>query len=246
MSENESKVRRFKLSDLKFESKAEEIAATTDPVYGKFCVDLARRERPSKAAIAELAALPLERRYTWRVMSALKWAFADWDSYLVELDCKVLSKEDLNRLLESFGVRPYQFCSLVCALVGKENMKRLMVEAIQFVGREPSESGARTVMLDFRVWEEIQGELAKDLPRGRPERMWELRDPEFHRELKEAEIIVGQDENTGKQCLVFGRSTLEAIIASEAGDYLHHHGGQTSLNAVDLIPRELGLSIYAH
>src|SRR5699024_6302421 len=31
-------------------------------------------------AMEELAALPLEKRYTWRIASALKWAFADFDS----------------------------------------------------------------------------------------------------------------------------------------------------------------------
>ena len=30
--------------------------------------------------LAALAALPLEERYVWRVMSALKWAFCDLDT----------------------------------------------------------------------------------------------------------------------------------------------------------------------
>jgi len=40
---------------------------------------------------------PLEKRYVWRVASALKWAFADFDTVTVEADRQTLSPEDRKR-----------------------------------------------------------------------------------------------------------------------------------------------------
>jgi hypothetical protein len=40
-------------------------------------------------ATAEIAALPLEKRYVWRVVSALQWAFADMDTLTVEVDRQI-------------------------------------------------------------------------------------------------------------------------------------------------------------
>ena len=39
-----------------------------------------------EAALQTLRDLPLEKRYTWRVFSALKWAFADFGDEYVGLD----------------------------------------------------------------------------------------------------------------------------------------------------------------
>src|SRR4051812_28133144 len=51
-------------------------------------------------AIAEIAARPLEKRYVWRVASALKWAFADFDNLTVEIDRQTLSPEDSEKIVE--------------------------------------------------------------------------------------------------------------------------------------------------
>ena len=40
--------------------------------------------------LKEVAALPLEKRYVWRVASTLKWAFADFDSMNMEADRQTL------------------------------------------------------------------------------------------------------------------------------------------------------------
>jgi hypothetical protein len=37
--------------------------------------------------------LPLEKRYIWRLVSALKWAFADFDNLGVNADRQTLSPE---------------------------------------------------------------------------------------------------------------------------------------------------------
>ena len=39
-----------------------------------------------EAALQVVQDLPLEKRYTWRVFSALKWAFADFEDEYVALD----------------------------------------------------------------------------------------------------------------------------------------------------------------
>jgi hypothetical protein len=39
-----------------------------------------------EAALEVIRDLPLEKRYTWRVFSALKWAFADFENEYVALD----------------------------------------------------------------------------------------------------------------------------------------------------------------
>jgi hypothetical protein len=83
------------------------------------------------AAIAEIAELPLEQRYVWRIASALKWAFADFDDLSVQVDRQTLSPEDSERVLDLLKLRPIQFCMFLKALVGAEKMQRMMVEAIK-------------------------------------------------------------------------------------------------------------------
>ena len=46
--------------------------------------------------LAALAELPLEERYVWRVISALKWAFCDLETENVLADLETLSKDDLK------------------------------------------------------------------------------------------------------------------------------------------------------
>jgi hypothetical protein len=77
-----------------------------------------------------LAALPLEKRYVWRVVSALKWAFADCETTNVKADRETLSPEDLDRVMELLRLRPIQFCLFLKALLGVEEMQRIMVQAI--------------------------------------------------------------------------------------------------------------------
>lgn len=79
--------------------------------------------------MAEIAKLPVEKRYVWRVASAMKWAFADFDSVNVNVDRKTLSQQDLKKVLELLSHRPLQFCMFLKALIGAEAMERLMTEA---------------------------------------------------------------------------------------------------------------------
>jgi hypothetical protein len=77
-----------------------------------------------------LSKLPLERRYVWRVASALKWGFADFDSVPVVSDRDTLNPEDFAKVVDLLKSRPIQFCIFLKELVGVEEMKRMMVKAI--------------------------------------------------------------------------------------------------------------------
>jgi hypothetical protein len=95
------------------------------------------QNKDTSTAIAEIAALPLEKRYVWRVVSALKWGFADFDSGSVAMDRETLSPEDRKRVAESLKHRPMQFCLFLKALLGPEEMQRLMVQAIKVAKQVP-------------------------------------------------------------------------------------------------------------
>jgi hypothetical protein len=75
--------------------------------------------------------VPLERRYIWRGASALKWAFADFDTLNVRVDRDTLADQDLRIVLKMIELRPIQFCMFLKALVGPLVMAQLMGEAIK-------------------------------------------------------------------------------------------------------------------
>jgi hypothetical protein len=93
-----------------------------------------------KEAVAEIGRLPLEQRYLWRVLSALKWGFTDFDSVNVAIDRKTLRSEDRERVVELIRHRPVQFCMLLKALLGDEAMEEMMTQAIKAAKRVPSVS----------------------------------------------------------------------------------------------------------
>ena len=81
--------------------------------------------------LAALAALPLEERYVWRVISALKWAFCDLDTENAIADLNTLSKEDFKKVVEPLSLRAIQFCLFVNALIGEEATERIMQHALR-------------------------------------------------------------------------------------------------------------------
>jgi hypothetical protein len=74
--------------------------------------------------------LPLEKRYVWRVASALKWGLADCDDLSVQADRQTLSPEDFKAVMDLLKFRPMQLAIVLKALVGAEEMQRMMIEAI--------------------------------------------------------------------------------------------------------------------
>jgi hypothetical protein len=64
------------------------------------------------------------------VLSALKWAFADLDDLSVSADKDTLTPEDLAKVKDLLKLRPIQFCLFLKTLVGREEMLKMMIEAI--------------------------------------------------------------------------------------------------------------------
>jgi hypothetical protein len=87
--------------------------------------------------VEEIAELPLEKRYVWRVASALKWGFADFDSVNVAVDKETLSLEDLENVMELVKYRHIQFAMFLKTLVGTEEMERRMNEGIAMMAIFP-------------------------------------------------------------------------------------------------------------
>jgi hypothetical protein len=119
------------IRDLNVEPEAEELleSAAMEPYLNMAMAMMGGKD--TGRAIEELAALPLENRYVWRVASALKWAFVDFETLNVEADRQTLSPEDRQRLLELLKHRPLQFCLFLSALFGQKQMELLMISAIR-------------------------------------------------------------------------------------------------------------------
>src|SRR5580698_91058 len=69
----------------------------------------------------------------WRVASALKWAFADFENLNIVADRRTLCQEDLDKLVDLLRIRPLQFCMFLAALFGEKNMETLITSSVQQV-----------------------------------------------------------------------------------------------------------------
>jgi hypothetical protein len=135
MDDNETKY--VPIKDLKVEEGVEELL--NSPLMQPYlkAAGVILQNKDVSSVIAQIAELPLEKRYVWRVVSALKWAFADFDNLNVAIDRETLSPEDRKRVAESLNVRPIQFCLFLNALLGADEMERIMVHAIKAAKRVP-------------------------------------------------------------------------------------------------------------
>ena len=150
MSENnaDEPIKQVPIGDLKVDPTAEDLidSPAMEP-YVKLALAV-MGHTDAGPALKEIIALPLEKRYTWRVASALKWAFADFENLNVVADRRTLSQEDLDTLVDLLRVRPLQFCLFLAALFGEERMEKMMSSSVEQVktiranrrkslGREP-------------------------------------------------------------------------------------------------------------
>ena len=60
---------------------------------------------------------------------------ADFDDFTVAADRDTLNPEDFAKVMDLLRFRPIQFCIFLKALVGAEEMKKMMLKAILFAGR---------------------------------------------------------------------------------------------------------------
>jgi hypothetical protein len=98
--------------------------------YIQFHTAIRKPEADVKSLLAEIAKLPVEKRYVWRIASALKWGFADYDSGSVAVDRDTLAPEDLAQVTNLLTARPSQFCLFLAAFLGVDKMEQLMSKAI--------------------------------------------------------------------------------------------------------------------
>src|SRR5260370_916064 len=96
--------------------------------YLNFAMALMQGNDPTPELEA-IRQLPVEKRYVLRVASALKWGFADFDDLGVDADRQTLGPEDFAKVMDLLKFRPMQFCIFLKALVGVEEMQRMMIEA---------------------------------------------------------------------------------------------------------------------
>ena len=123
-------IKQVPIRDLKAEPEAEDLidSPAMEP-YVKLALAV-MGHKDAGPAVEAIAALPLEKRYTWRVTSALKWAFADFENLNVVADRRTLSQEDLDTLVDLLKFRPLQFCLFLSALFGEERMEKLMSSSV--------------------------------------------------------------------------------------------------------------------
>lgn len=126
---SDKKPKSIPIKNLISEDGAHELATSPDMQPYLRLMKAGLQDHDTTPIVQEIAQLPLERRYVWRVASALKWAFADFDDVNVAVDRETLSAEDLGKVVELLKLRPIQFCLFLQALVGVENMERLMNQA---------------------------------------------------------------------------------------------------------------------
>jgi len=127
---SDQKFRLVEASSIKMEDGAEELMSSSEMQPYLRYIEAAMLEKDIGPSMREIAELPLEQRYVWRVASALKWGFADLEEWNVEIDRKTLKPEDANKLARLLRSRPIQFCMFLKALVGTEEMERLMNQGI--------------------------------------------------------------------------------------------------------------------
>jgi hypothetical protein len=129
MPENDP-IKRIPTKDIRQEEGAHELATSPDmKPYLEFIKAVIQEHDPSPE-LEELRRLPLEKRYIWRVASALKWGLADCESMSVEADRQTLTPEDYAKVVDLLKFRPMQLALVLKALLGAEEMQRMMVEAI--------------------------------------------------------------------------------------------------------------------
>jgi hypothetical protein len=130
MPEDDS-VKRMPIEDLRQEDCAHELACSPEMEPYVRLIMAQMLGSDTTAEMQALYQLPLEKRYVWRVASALRWAFADLETESARADKKTLMPKDFDKVMELLNLRPVQFCLFLKALVGAEEMQRMMIEAIR-------------------------------------------------------------------------------------------------------------------
>jgi hypothetical protein len=133
---SKKKLRRIPTKDIRKENGSGNLSALVDmKPYMRYTV-AAMQGANVKFHLKTIAKLPLEQRYVWRVTSAFELGLSDFDDFPVDADRETLTPEDFAKVLDLLTVRPIQFCMFLKRLVGTEEMKRVMMEAVLVASQE--------------------------------------------------------------------------------------------------------------
>ena len=108
---------KVSLKDIKTDPLAHELATSEDMRPYLDCLMKAYRDNAAglEAALEVIRDLRLEKRYTWRVFSALKWAFADFEDEYVGLDLPHIAEPMRSEMIKELELRFQQLQMLLQA-----------------------------------------------------------------------------------------------------------------------------------
>ena len=109
---------RIPLNEIKIDPLAQELVRSEQarPYTDYFMKAYGNDAAGVESALQVLQDLPLEKRYTWRVFSALKWAFADFDDECAKLDLPHISEQKRAEMLRELELRLVQLQMLLQVL----------------------------------------------------------------------------------------------------------------------------------
>lgn len=128
----DGEIRNIPIKDIKTEPGADELIRSEKMKPYLALIKANMGGQDTQPYLAALAGLPLEDRYVWRVISALKWGFCDLDTQSARADLHTLSEKDLETVAEPLAVRAIQFCLFVQALLGQDGMEKIMQQALRY------------------------------------------------------------------------------------------------------------------
>jgi hypothetical protein len=109
------KTRSVPLKEIKVDPLAHELATSegTRPYLDCLIKSYSDNKAGLEAALQVVRDLPLEKRYTWRVISALKWAFADFEDEYVGLDLPHIPEPMRSEMTKELDLRFLQLQMLL-------------------------------------------------------------------------------------------------------------------------------------
>ncbi|MHB1954887.1 MAG: hypothetical protein ACYCOU_14200 [Sulfobacillus sp.] len=125
------KIRSIAINELNIEEGAQELVRSEKMKPYLALLKAQMGGQDIEPHLDALAALPLEERYVWRVISALKWAFCDLETESVTADLHTLGGQDLKKVVEPLTLRATQFCLFVNVLLGEDATERIMQQAVR-------------------------------------------------------------------------------------------------------------------
>jgi hypothetical protein len=129
----DEKIISLPISEIHTEAGAQELVSSERMKPYLALIKAQMRGQDTEPYLSALASLPLEERYVWRVISALKWAFCDLDTESAIADLHTLSEEDLKQVVKPLSLRTIQLCMFVNSLVGEDAMERIVQHALRCV-----------------------------------------------------------------------------------------------------------------